>query len=445
MNRQQVRGLPSLRRRIVGLTALVTSLGMAALLILMGVVLGRVVSDSVDGVLRDRADAVIATLDRAGDSLAGPESPDTLEEFVWVYDTAGRQVAGAERPTFSARLTELRTVDQTTTVEEDGWRLRAVPIVLDDDTVVSGVVVVGVVLAPYRTTEAFALLIGAAVGVLVIVGSSILAAWVVGRALHPVASMADSAAAWSEEDLTRRFDLGEPRDEITQLGQVLDGLLDRVSRAILAEQRLSAELAHELRSPLTVIRAEAEMANSADLTPGQHERLGRIMSSVDHMSEVIDTLMSIARGRGHREETASARQVIAEAVGRIDETSPLQLGDVPSTLTVAAPLSIASMALAPLIDNAVRYSRRMATVTAHPDGRFVRIEVSDDGPGIGDADPAQLFAPGFHDPASPGAGLGLSLARRLARTLGGDVVALDGQPTTFALILPRRAASSVRT
>jgi two-component system, OmpR family, sensor kinase len=443
MNARAPRAFTSLRRRIVLATAVVTSLGMAALLVLVGVVLGRVVSDSIDSVLRDRADAVIATLGREGDSLTAPEAEDALEELVWVYDGAGRSVAGSAPPPLAERLAELRTADEVTTVDEGGWRLRAVPIVLDDETAASGVVVVGTALGPYRTTQALALLLTAGLGVFVIAGVCGLAAWVVGRALRPVTVMADRAAAWSEEDLTKRFDLGPPRDELTQLAHVLDGLLDRVQRTVLAEQRLTAELAHELRSPLTVIRAEAELAQSApDVPAPQQERLARIILSVDSMSEVISTLLSIARGGARREETSPVVRIIAEASEGITDASGLEVRAPPVDLTAAVPTRAAAMALAPLLENALRYRRQRATVVVQPDGRFVHIEVSDDGPGFGSADPAQLFDPGFRDPESPGAGLGLSLARRLARTLGGDVTAARaGERTSFTLILPRTRTS----
>src|SRR5205085_589409 len=90
-----------------------------------------------------------------------------------------------------------------------------------------------------------------------------LLAWlIIGRALAPVAEMARTATAWSENRLDRRFGLGPARDEITGLGAVLDSLLERVGAAIRAEQRLTAELAHELRTPLTVIRGEAQLGRT---------------------------------------------------------------------------------------------------------------------------------------------------------------------------------------
>ena len=72
--------------------------------------------------------------------------------------------------------------------------------------------------------------------------------------------MAERAADWSEHDLTHRFDLGPPTNELAALGETLDHLLDRVASAILSEQRLTAELAHELRTPLTSIQGSADLA-----------------------------------------------------------------------------------------------------------------------------------------------------------------------------------------
>ena len=87
--------------------------------------------------------------------------------------------------------------------------------------------------------------------------------------------MAERAEDWSAQNLARRFDLGLPVNELSQLGQTLDHLLDRVAQAIRAEQRLSAELAHEIRTPLAAIRGSAELAllrkpanlNSAPTSP----------------------------------------------------------------------------------------------------------------------------------------------------------------------------------
>jgi signal transduction histidine kinase len=93
-----------------------------------------------------------------------------------------------------------------------------------------------------------------------------------------------------------------------------------------------------------------------------------------------------------------------------------------------------------LIENAVQHAEEQVTLTVEGTPRTVGITVSDDGPGLplGGGDPELLFTAGTRAPESSGAGLGLALARRVARTLGGDVtVTSERAPTSFTLTLPR--------
>jgi signal transduction histidine kinase len=269
-----------------------------------------------------------------------------------------------------------------------------------------------------------------------------MSAWTVTRALRPVTSMARSAAAWSEHDLDRRFDLGPPHDEITELGTVLDALLGRVARALVAEQRLTSELAHELRTPLTVVRAEAELALRAPALPaGEADRLRRIIASTDHLATVIESLLSAARGASSAETPVPVADVLAAgasaaSTGRGD----VELVVEPAgALYVATPVDVAARALAPLVANALRYARSAVTVAARDGGSTVAIEVRDDGPGIDPDQREDVFAPGRRAVDSPGAGLGLPLARRVARGSGGDVQLAEGSPTRFVLTLPKAA------
>ncbi|MEO6201100.1 MAG: HAMP domain-containing sensor histidine kinase [Cryobacterium sp.] len=425
-------------------TAVLTTLGMAALLSLVVVVLGHVVSEDIDGLLRARATAVLATVESQGDSIRVRATPDdALDNLAWVYDEPGALVDGTPAPApIAAKLASLRGLTSPTELETSGWRLRAIPIVFEGQAAQAGVVVVGVDLAPYERTQERTLLVGIGLGVLVVIGVSALAAWMVRRALRPVAFMAQRASEWSEEDLSRRFDLGEPRDELTQLGHVFDELLGRVSRTILAEQRLTAELAHELRTPLTVIRAEAELAAlNGDVPSEQLERFQRIMASVDHLTGTITTLLAVARGQVSRDDRVPVDQVLAEAT-RIPRDVKIEVIVEPAGgLQLGVPQSVAVRALAPLLDNAVRFARSRVTLSAQARGDRIEISVADDGAGFGGADSDRLFEPGYHASDSPGAGLGLSLARRMARAAGGDVqVRLGGGQTEFLLSLPRAAS-----
>ncbi|TFC10423.1 HAMP domain-containing histidine kinase [Cryobacterium algoritolerans] len=444
MNRVPTPRVASLRRRMVVATAVLTTLGMGALLFLVVVVLGHVVSEDIDGLLRARATIVLATVEPSGDTIRVRTTPDAaLDNLAWVYDRSGTLVDGIAPPSALApALDTLRGATQATEMEASGWRFRAIPIILDGGSDPSGAVVVGVDLAPYDTTEQRTLTVGIGLGLLVILGVSLMAAWLVRRALRPVAIMARRASEWSEEDLSRRFDLGEPRDELTQLGQVLDTLLSRVSRTILAEQRLTAELAHELRTPLTVVRAEAELASlDPAVSRADADRYARIIASVDHMAETITTLLSVARGQVSLDDRVPVDGILVMATAMTRASGPRVVVEPAPGLELGVPQSVAIRALAPLLDNAARFGRSVITVSAQSRGDVIEISVVDDGPGIGDSDPTELFAPGFHTADSSGSGLGLSLARRLARVAGGDVdVRMGARQTTFVLSLPRARA-----
>lgn len=441
---QPGRGPRSLRGRIIVATAAATVLGMAALVAVLGLVLRTVVSNDVDGVLHDRAAAVAAMIERdgvAGHDGASGSAARPVGDLVWVYDAAGQLIGGAAASgTLGQAVGTLSTTGSQVLVEVDDWRLLAEPISIGGGE--NGVVVVGVGLEPYENTQRTALAISAALGLLIVAGVTGLAAWSVGSALRPVATMARRAAQWSEADVSRRFDLGTPHDEITELGKVLDALLERVSRTIRAEQRLTSELAHELRTPLTVVRGEAELALLAPDPPlraRDRDRFERIVAAADQMTQVIETLLSLARGEVAENVTVAVDEVLTMAtvtLGAGNRTARLVTTGAEG-LRVAVPAGIAARALTPVLDNALRHARSQITVEVRAHGQDVEIAVSDDGDGLGDADTELIFHAGVRDGNSPGAGLGLSLARRVARAAGGDVRALPGEPTTFVVSFPQ--------
>src|SRR3954454_22328247 len=157
------------------------------------------------------------------------------------------------------------------------------------------VVVVGVSMDPYRHTErlgaGFTLILDA----FVLIAGALGARRAVGAALRRVAEMTERAAEWSEHDLHRRFALGPARDELTALAATLDGLLGRIDAALRHEQRFSAEMAHELRTPLAGVRAEAELALHAGRSDAElRAALETVLAGTDRMAAVIDTLLAAA-------------------------------------------------------------------------------------------------------------------------------------------------------
>ena len=109
---------------------------------------------------------------------------------------------------------------------KESLRLYALPVTHDGERV--GTVVAGVSLAPYDETATIALVGSLGLAVLLLAAVALLSHWILGKALLPVSRMTDDAADWSEHDLDRRFDRGEPYDELTRLAATLDALLERL-------------------------------------------------------------------------------------------------------------------------------------------------------------------------------------------------------------------------
>ncbi|MFY0406391.1 sensor histidine kinase [Solicola sp. PLA-1-18] len=410
-------------------TVAVTAFAMVLLTLLVQLVLAGVNDRGVDTVLEDRADAVTSTIEGVVAS-GGALSPATLEldPGVVVFDAAGRRVAGVAAAGEGGPVRALASASRARYLDGPGdVRLLAEPF----DAGGGGVVVLSEPLAPYERAETYALVASIAAGAVVTAGAGGVAAWVMRRALSPVAQMAARADDWSEHDLGRRFELGEPRNEISTLGATLDHLLDRVARTIGAEQRLTSELAHELRTPLTTVQATAQLVLMRDdLDPSVRSEVEQMERSCHQMGQTISTLLDLARtGRGAASDSVAVTALLRATVDARADTGTRVVVEVEDDrLRVALPEALATRALGPVLDNALRYATQEVRLTAHADGEHAVVVVTDDGPGLPDHD-VDLFEPGVAVGDRGGTGLGLALARRVARAGGGDVVARPGDHT----------------
>jgi signal transduction histidine kinase len=436
--------LGSFRRQIVVLTGCVTAFAMVVLTVVLQLILADLSKSNVDRVLEDRADAVASSAVQAstGKELVVPAAD--LDTGVVVYDSTGVPVVGVPAPGLESSYDSLRRVEATRFSDaSDAVRLIASPFTTTGGS--TGVVVVAERLAPYEQAERYALIVSLITGALATAAAAAVAAWVTSRALRPVAVLANTAADWSEHDLTRRFDLGPPTNELTGLAAILDTLLDKVSAAIRSEQRLTSELAHELRTPLTAVQGTADLLlMQQDLTPHTREGLEELSTAARRMSTTIATLLELARTEASMMEAASCSlvDIVAEVVEHLQGDGPMI--DLTGLVDqrVAAPHAIAVRAVTPVLANAVRFARTRVAVSST--GGLVgpvRLIVEDDGPGVPDdvdVDDVDIFLPGTTSQGGSGAGLGLALARRMARSVGGDVDVVSTQgPTRFEIVFPR--------
>ena len=427
----------SLRGRVTLSTLGILGAGLAILSIALNLLLANRLSADASSVLANRADAQIATLDAGGGTLRVREAPNdaALDEHAWIFDAHGRAIERSPaQGQIAAAVQALARVERPTEREPtEHIRLLARPV---DG---AGVVVVGVSLDPYRHTERLAAAGTLVLALFVLLAGALVARRAVGAALRPVADMTARAADWSEHDLHRRFGLGPPRDELTALAATLDGLLGRIDAALRHEQHFSAEMAHELRTPLSGIRAEAELALRAGRSDAElRTALSTVLTGTDRMAAVIDTLLAAARNDtapGSSDAIAAAHaaeQLVRPAAEAHDRRVIVRALAAP--LMVGASEDLVTGALHPLLENAVRHAAQRVEVTLARENREVVIAVTDDGPGITAEDAERIFAPGVS--GAGGAGLGLALARRLARAAGGDILAVAQPGGRFELRLP---------
>ena len=434
----------SLRDRVTLTSGLALAVGLAILTVGVYALVSHRLDADQSAALQERVDAQRATLEfpHTGSlAVRDTANDEALDRQSWIYDTNGRAVQrAAAKPDVQKVADELGRRGQTAETDvKDRLRLRAEPAT-DPSGKQRGTVVVGIALGPYDDTEHVVVIATLVIDLFVLLAGTLLVRAAVERALRPVADMTARAADWSEHDLDRRFDLGPPHDELTALSATLDGLLARIGSSMRHEQRFSAEVAHELRTPLTGVRGEAELAlRDPDLRPSARDALERVLLGTERMESVIDTLLAAARGEaGGGDDSCDARgaaEAASEALRPSAEQANVLLAVEPGAerLRVGADKQLVAQALQPLIENAIRHARGEVSVSVERSDGEVVFAVVDDGPGVGE-DAAQPFEPGVSSVGS--AGLGLPLARRLARSCGGDVAAVPGPPGRFELRLP---------
>jgi signal transduction histidine kinase len=433
-----------IRSRLLIVVVVAVALALALMTLGFNLLLTRSLSRDANALLHSRAAAEAASVNVVNDHVVPPDQPDSggLESQAWVF----RNGRALEQPLVNTTLDQAaraaaKTPGVSVEIPDQDTRLYAMAVG-DDPTVV---VVAGVSLAPYEHTQQIALVgsLGLALALLLLV--SLVARWMLRAALRPVASMTADAESWSEHEPNRRFAAGKPYDEISQLAATLDGLLDRVSASLRREQRFSAEMSHELRTPLARIRAASELALRRDRESGEYRQaLETVVGNATQMTAIIETLVAAAQSdsglvRGHcatdtviESLAESARTSVGTGV-RVEAQTP------DARLVLGVDADVATKILQPVVENACRLANSVVQLSARRGDGGVEIHVDDDGPGVRDDEGELIFEPGARGTAGgghDGAGLGLALARRLARAASGDIAvrpATDGGHFTVHL------------
>jgi signal transduction histidine kinase len=428
------------RHRRIGVRLTIASFLLSALVVTGALaasvaVLHTEVQATIRGRLHDRAAALAAATVVSAHSvdLAGADDL-LLDSPNWLFDGTGHQIEGSRLTgRAGAAVRRLGASIRHDEAQVGSLHLLAVPIRRHGR--VAAVAVTGVDEAPYLATLSAITRDGVLLGVLAVLGATGLAALVLNRALGPMIAMTDRAAEWSRHRSSARFALGPPRDELTGLAAVLDELLDRVEEALAAERRLTAEIAHELRSPLTLLIGEAELALMKSSTPpSEVARYERIHTAADAMARAITALLddATAGAEGVRDT------IVLDAITSVaDSLQPVVAVRVSGSRERAAVRFVQlERMIAPVLQNALATAVECVEVEVLTVGEQVAVRIADDGPGVDLAVVDSLFDPGVTTRPG-GTGLGLALARRLVLEAGGELRLVSTTPAVFELLLPR--------
>ncbi|WP_406383018.1 ATP-binding protein [Streptomyces sp. NBC_01618] len=449
----------TLRGRLALMALAASVLWVGVLTTVFNIALGNRLHGQADDVLRTRAEAVAATVDMRPDGrlvVREPTEDRALDVGVWIFQ--GGTVV--EKPPTAPAGLETRAAGlagrRETFADTEGpgsWRLYAFPV----DTPArpghpptqAGTVVSSVNLDPYRSTADTALVASIALAVLLLATIYLLTRLVVRRALRPVTSMSEQANRWSAAGAPERFGSEGRPAELAAFANSLDALLDRLAAVLRHEQQQAAELSHELRTPLARIAAETEWLTGRPRSAQERETsLEAIAGAAATMQQICDSLLSEVRTRNAQTPGRSRFADIAHRLAERNATlfpaaPPVTVatdGTPPPDVSLGVSQDVAERILTPLLDNARRYAAHSITLTCAASGGEVTVYVSDDGPGVPADFVASLFEPGRRarpEDGHDGAGLGLALARRLARAAGGDIALDAAAPgARFVVTLP---------
>ncbi len=281
--------------------------------------------------------------------------------------------------------------------------------------------------------------------------------WIVTRALRPLADLGAEVAGRDPQALVPISRFGVP-SEAAPLVARLNELFSRVRQSLEQERRFTANAAHELRNPLAALRAQAEVARHSQEPARVAAALDQVIYACDRLARLVDQLLLLARveAQALRMEPVwvadLAREVVATmAPQALADGHDLGVGPDAAAVPAGSPVVRGNAALLEsmlrnLIDNALRHGQRAVAVdvSVRVEGDRVRLRVEDDGAGVPEAEMAALGVAFQRASAasSPGSGLGLALARRVAETHGGRLEfgpAAHGRGFQVEVTLPRLA------
>jgi signal transduction histidine kinase len=281
--------------------------------------------------------------------------------------------------------------------------------------------------------------------------------WLGSIALTPIENIRRAAERITAERLDERIPSGGPADEIGRLIDVLNATFGRLQGSFEQAARFSADASHQLKTPIAIVRAGIdEILNEPGLSNEHRERVADLLQQTRRLTSVAENLLLLSRADTGRLSLRATEFDLGKLLeGSLEDARILGAGsnleieaNIPERLPMNGDREMISLTVQNLVENAVKYNRRGGKIllSAEKHDHVVQIRVGNNGPGIPSPQAPHVFERFYRargDEQTPGHGLGLSIARELARAHADDLTLTTTRPdwTEFCL---RLSASSVR-
>jgi two-component system, OmpR family, sensor histidine kinase TctE len=286
-------------------------------------------------------------------------------------------------------------------------------------------------------------------------GAIVLVVWLgIGWGLRPLAALRAAIGRRDPADLQPLSLRGLPA-ELRGQAEAINDLMARLSVVLETERRFLADATHQLRTPITVLRTQTELALRARDFESLRGNIGQMQSVCERLTRLANQLLNLSRAEaglpaGGALQSVDLAAVAEEVLARYEplahaKQQTLRLGRDEHPIELRGdPLMLAEM-IANLVDNAIRYSRSGAKieVDTRSDGRRARLTVRDDGPGLSADERSRVLDRFYRGVAAtePGSGLGLAIVREIARAHDGalrlDSAHVDGTGLVATVELPQ--------
>ncbi len=320
--------------------------------------------------------------------------------------------------------------------------------------------------APLGPTEATLATLG---GMLVALSAAIwlaaagLCRWLSRRALAPLARLVASARGLDAADPGWSLALAGTGDELDDLGRAFNDLLARLHVAFERQRRFSGDASHQLRTPLTVLIGQLQVALRHERSGDEYRRaLGSALGRAEQLARIVEALLFLSRAETESAipgvEPIELEHWVSEHLGGRaapeGAATPVRFEPSGDELGIRAHPALLGQLLDNLLDNAAKYGRAGGAggdvvVATRRDGESAVLSVIDRGPGIAPEDLPHLFEPFYRSAqarrqGATGVGLGLAIVRRIATASGGSVAvrSAPGAGATFEVRFPIAPAGS---